>query len=130
MGSDYINLDNFLEYNLTDLNEVLTPQEVFINKGYEYFDCDTSEQFIADNAKRIKDNIFIDIIGKDYFLIFNNDEDGCDFIDYNDAKNHGFVTNNKENTFLFTIELGGYPETIDRASWLRVNNVITAKRDD
>lgn len=130
MGSDYINLDNFLEYNLTGLNEVLTPQEVFINKGYEYFDCDTSEQFITDNTKRIKDNIFIDIIGKDYFLIFNNDEDGCDFIDYNDAKNHGFVTNNKENTFLFTVELGGYPETIDRASWLRVNNVITAKRND
>lgn len=129
IGSDYIDLDNYLESSLIGLNEVLTPQNVFINKGYEYFDCDTSEQFIADNTKYISDNIHIDIVGNDYFLIFNDDNEGCDFIDYNDAKNHGFITNNKENTFLFTVELGGYPETIDRASWLRVNNVITAGRE-
>lgn len=129
MGSDYINLDNYLESNLTDINEVMTPQEVFVNKGYEYFDCDTSEQFIADNTKYISDSIFIDV-GGDYFLIFNDDKDGCDFIDYDDAKNHGFITKNKENTFLFTAELGGYPETIDRASWLRVNSVITAGKND
>lgn len=128
IGSDYINLDSYLEKNLTSLNEILTPQEVFINKGYEYFDCDTSEQFIADNTKYINDSIFIDV-GGDYFLIFNDDKDGCDFIDYNDAKKHGFMTNNKENTFLFTVELGGYPETIDRASWSRVNSVITAGRE-
>lgn len=126
IGSDHHNLDNYLEKNLSEL---FNNQIVFVNKGYEYFDCDTSEQFIADNTKYINDNIFIDVVGGDYFLIFNDDSDGCDFIDYDDAKNHNFITNNKENTFLFTVELGGYPETIDRASWLRINNIITTKKN-
>lgn len=130
IGSDYVNLDNYLEHNLTGLNETLIPQGVFINKGYDHIGCDTSEQFVSDDSRRIKDSIFIDVIGSEYFLVFNDDAKGCDFTNYEDALAHNFITNNNENTFLFTVELSKYPETIDRASWLRVNNVITTKKNN
>ena len=120
---DKVNLDDYTDSNYPN-------NLCYIYRGYEPIDCNTSEIYVMDSTKYVVDDIFFQY-DTDYFLVFNDANEGDSFKDYNDFIKHqynGNIDYTKKHSFLFTIESQEYPETIDRASWDRINHVLTFKK--
>ncbi len=120
---DKVNLDNYTDSNYPN-------NLCYIYRGYAKVECNTSEIYVMDSSKYVVDDIFFQY-DTDYFLVFNDSDDGDTFKDYDDyVKNqyNGNIDYTKKHSFLFTIESQEYPETIDRASWDRINHVLTFKK--
>lgn len=114
------NLNNYDDYDYKN-------HKTLIFKGYSEKQTDTSEQFIMTSGKYVREDLDFEFSG-DYFLVFNSENTGDDFTSYDDAKNHNFISKNKEKIFLLSAELDILPDSLNRASWKRINHFLTCKR--
>ena len=114
------NLNNYDDYDYKN-------HKTLIFKGYSEKQTDTSEHFIMTSGKYVREDLDFEFSG-DYFLVFNSENSGDDFTSYDDAKNHNFISKNKEKIFLLSAELDILPDSLNRASWKRINHFLTCKR--
>lgn len=125
-------IDTIESENLDDYTDSKYPQnQTYIYKGYKWVNCDTSEVYVMDSTKYVVDDITFRSLGG-CMLVFNDNNQGDSFTDYDDMKRHSFngaIDWNYKHSFIFTIESQMYPEVIDRASWKRVNHYLVTKEN-
>ena len=113
--------------DLNDFYENSYPENTcFIYRGYDLVKCTTTEHCISTSPKFLNDDFKFEYTDSNgYYLTFNDENDACDFEDYEDAKSKNFVSKGRETkTIVLTKPNTKFPETMILGSQ-RKNLVLT-----